>query len=182
MSCRAGVEHVIFERGRVGESWRRRWDSFCLVTPNWTVQLPDGEYAGDSPDGFMPRDDIVAHLVGYADGFRAPVREGVDVSQLRANDGTGFLLTTSGGDVVARHVVIASGGYQKPHRPAGADELSASLRAIDAEDYTNPTRSQLGRCSSWGAARQAARSPRSSSRQSEMCSWRAGGRRGGPAG
>ena len=135
---RAGVEHVIFERGRVGESWRRRWDSFCLVTPNWTVQLPDGEYAGDSPDGFMPRDDIVAHLVGYADGFRAPVREDVDVSQLRANDGTGFLLATSGGDVVARHVVIASGGYQKPHRPTGADELSASLRAIDAEDYTNP--------------------------------------------
>jgi putative flavoprotein involved in K+ transport len=32
----AGVAHVVLERGRVGQSWRRRWDSFCLVTPNWS--------------------------------------------------------------------------------------------------------------------------------------------------
>jgi putative flavoprotein involved in K+ transport len=34
-----GVEHVVLERGRVGETWRNRWDSFCLVTPNWSVRL-----------------------------------------------------------------------------------------------------------------------------------------------
>jgi putative flavoprotein involved in K+ transport len=33
----AGVEHLVLERGRVGETWRGRWDSFCLVIPNWTV-------------------------------------------------------------------------------------------------------------------------------------------------
>ena len=39
-----GVEHVVVERGRVGESWRSaRWDSFSLVTPNWMTRLP-GEY------------------------------------------------------------------------------------------------------------------------------------------
>jgi putative flavoprotein involved in K+ transport len=38
----AGVEHVVLERGRIGQSWRDRWDSFCLVTPNWSVQLPGG--------------------------------------------------------------------------------------------------------------------------------------------
>lgn len=134
----AGVEHVILERGRVGETWRGRWDSFCLVTPNWTVMLPEGHYDGDDPDGFIPRDDIVAHLVRYADGFGAPVREGVDVSRLRASDDNGFLLSTSSGDIVARDVVLASGGYQKPHRPPGADQLPASLHVIDAEDYTNP--------------------------------------------
>ena len=32
---KAGVEHLVLERGRVGETWRGRWDSFCLVTPNW---------------------------------------------------------------------------------------------------------------------------------------------------
>jgi Pyridine nucleotide-disulphide oxidoreductase len=56
----------------------------------------------------------------------------------RADDGDGFLLTTSSANVIARHVVIASGGYQKPHRPAGADQLPASLLVIDAEDYANP--------------------------------------------
>src|SRR4051794_21135490 len=47
----AGVEHVVLERGRVGEMWRGLWDSFCLVTPNWTVQLPGHGYDGDDPDG-----------------------------------------------------------------------------------------------------------------------------------
>jgi len=45
---KAGLEHVVLERGRVGETWRSRWDSFRLVTPNWTVRLPDGHYAGRS--------------------------------------------------------------------------------------------------------------------------------------
>ena len=71
----AGVEHVVLERGRVGETWRGRWDSFCLVTPNWSVQLPGGRYEGDDPDGYMARDQIVAHLERYAAG--APVRDGV---------------------------------------------------------------------------------------------------------
>lgn len=30
----AGVEHVLLEQGRLGETWRTRWESFCLVTPN----------------------------------------------------------------------------------------------------------------------------------------------------
>jgi putative flavoprotein involved in K+ transport len=47
--AQAGVEHVVLERGRVGETWRGRWESFCLVTPNWTVRLPDHSYDGDNP-------------------------------------------------------------------------------------------------------------------------------------
>src|SRR5262249_42769147 len=90
----AGIEHVGFDRGRVGQSWRGRWDSFCLVIPNWTVQLPGGHYEGDDPGGFMPRDDIVRHLVDYAGGFRAPVREETPVSALGAGDDGGFVLTT----------------------------------------------------------------------------------------
>jgi putative flavoprotein involved in K+ transport len=36
-----GREHVILERGRVGERWRsERWDSFCFQFPNWTIELP----------------------------------------------------------------------------------------------------------------------------------------------
>jgi putative flavoprotein involved in K+ transport len=134
----AGVEHLVLERGSVAETWRGRWDSFCLVTPNWTVQLPGGRYQGDDPDGFMTREEIVGHLVGYANGFQAPVREGVNVFALGAGDDGGFLLRTSSGDIRARHVVLASGGYQKPHRPPGAAQLPASLHVIDAEDYANP--------------------------------------------
>lgn len=32
---RAGREHLVLDRGRIGDTWRGRWDSFRLVTPNW---------------------------------------------------------------------------------------------------------------------------------------------------
>jgi putative flavoprotein involved in K+ transport len=133
-----GVDHIVLERGRVGETWRGRWDSFCLVIPNWTVQLPGGHYRGDDPDGFMPKSDIVRHLVGYAESFHAPVHEGVTVTSLEPGDHDAFLLRTSAGDMCAKEVVLASGGYQKPHRPLAAAQLPASVHAIDAEAYTNP--------------------------------------------
>jgi putative flavoprotein involved in K+ transport len=60
---RAGIEHVVLERGRVAETWRGRWDSFRLVIPNWTLQLPDHHYDGPDPDGYMPKADVVAYLV-----------------------------------------------------------------------------------------------------------------------
>jgi putative flavoprotein involved in K+ transport len=134
----AAIGHVVLERGHVAETWRGRWDSFCLVLPNWSVQLPGRPYKGGDPDGFMSRDDIVGHLVDYAQSFGAPVREDVAVSELGPDSDGGFLLHTTSGDILARQVVLASGGYQKPHRPPAASELPESLHVIDAEDYTNP--------------------------------------------
>jgi putative flavoprotein involved in K+ transport len=113
----AGIEHTVLERGRIGQSWRGRWDSFCLVTPNWSVQLPGGNYDGDDPDGFMPRDDIVAFFERYAEGFGAPVREGIEVTSLEVSPGGEFLLKTSAGEIRAASVVVSTGAYQKPYRP-----------------------------------------------------------------
>jgi putative flavoprotein involved in K+ transport len=134
----AGVDHIVLERGRVGETWRGRWDSFCLVIPNWTVRLPGGPYHGDDPNGFMPKSEIVNHLVGYAQTFPAPLHEGVTVTSLEPGDNGSFLLKTSADEIRAKDVVLASGGYQKPHRPPAAAQLPTSVQAIDAESYTNP--------------------------------------------
>jgi putative flavoprotein involved in K+ transport len=100
--------------------------------------LPGGHYRGDDPDGFMPRDDIVTHLVDYAESFDAPVREGVTVTSLERADNDAFLLRTSSGEIRTREVVLASGGYQQPHRPPAAAQLPPSVHTIDAEDYVNP--------------------------------------------
>jgi len=105
--------------------------------PNWTVQLPGGSYDGADPDGYMPRDEIVAHLERYARSFSAPVREGVEVESLTlASDG--FILGTSEGELRARTVVLTTGAYQKPHRPKGAEGFSGHVQVIDAEQYRNP--------------------------------------------
>jgi putative flavoprotein involved in K+ transport len=134
----AGVEHVVLERGRVGQAWRDRWDSFCLVTPNWSVQLPGGRYQGADPDGYLPRDEIVAHLQGYAASFAAPVHEGVEVTSLGPAPDGGFLLRSPAGDLRARSVVVTTGAYQRAHRPPGASSLPPGLPQIDAERYRNP--------------------------------------------
>ena len=131
-----GIGHVVLERGRIGQAWRDRWDSFCLVTPNWSVRLPGGAYAGDDPDGFMLRDEIVAHLERYAAASGTPVREGVAVRTIdRVPDG--FVARTSAGDLHAARVVLCTGAFQRAHRPAGSDTLPAGLPRLDIEDYRN---------------------------------------------
>ena len=131
---RLGVEHVVLERGRVGQTWRDRWDSFCLVTPNWSVQLPGGAYDGPEPDGFMRRDEIVRHLERYA--ADAPVREGVEVGAVEVADG--FVVRTSTGDLAADALVVATGTYRRPHLPPAAESLPAGLHRLNLDDYRSP--------------------------------------------
>lgn len=132
-----GMEHIVLERKRLAQAWRDRWESFCLVTPNWSVQLPGGAYAGDDPDGFMPRDEIVRHLESYAQSFSAPLREGVAVLSVDPVPGGGFTLATSDGVILANTVVLATGAYQRPHRPTATKALPAGILQIDAEAYRN---------------------------------------------
>jgi putative flavoprotein involved in K+ transport len=133
-----GLEHVVLERNSVAETWRGRWDSFCLVTPNWFIRLPGGGYDGPEPDAFMARDDVVAHLERYAASLRAPVHEGVEVTAVEPGRAGGLLLRTNTGDLLADKVVVATGTYRTPHRPAAAASLPLSLFTIDAEAYRNP--------------------------------------------
>ena len=68
-----GIDHVILERGRVGERWRsQRWDSLRLLTPNWQTRLPGWSYRGTDPEGFMDRHEVIEYLDGYARSFSAP--------------------------------------------------------------------------------------------------------------
>jgi putative flavoprotein involved in K+ transport len=103
-----GIDHVVLERARIGETWRGRWDSFCLVTPNWTLSLPGVPYAGDDPEGFVPRDEIVRYLEEYGSSFGAPARGGVAVDSLKPGPNGGFLLRTSVGDMQAEAVVVCT--------------------------------------------------------------------------
>lgn len=134
----AGVEHVVLEAGRVAETWRtRRWDSFCLVTPNWGVNLPGMGYSGPEPDGFMPLAELVELFEVWAASFKAPVQEDSRVSALD-KDGADFILKLDGTELRSRTVVVASGAFQRAHRPPGADKLPKSVHQVLAEDYANP--------------------------------------------
>lgn len=135
----AGVGHVVLERHRPGHEWReRRWDSFCLVTPNWQCRLPGFGYDGGDPHGFMGRDEVVAFLERYATSFACPLRTGVEVTRLRREPSGRFLLETSHGDLSAGQVVLATGPYQVPLVPRLAERLPETLVQLHSSEYRNP--------------------------------------------
>jgi putative flavoprotein involved in K+ transport len=136
---RRGIEHLVFERRRLAHEWREaRWDSFCLVTPNWQCQLPGFPYTGDEPDGFMGREEIVAYIEGYAASFGPPLMEGAAVTQLRRDPDGGFVLETSTGSLSADQVVIATGGYHVPRIPRFAERLAPGIVQLGSSQYRNP--------------------------------------------
>ncbi len=136
---RRGLDHLVFERHTVGHAWRaERWDSFCLVTPNWQCRLPGHPYAGPDPDGFMVRDDIVRYVEGFAAAVKPPLREGVDVTALgRRPDGV-FTLATTEGPCTASNVVLAVSGYHRPNLPRVAERLPESVVQVHSSRYKNP--------------------------------------------
>jgi putative flavoprotein involved in K+ transport len=134
-----GIEHVVLEREQVAHEWRAaRWDTFCLVTPNWQCQLPGFPYSGDDPDGFMVKDEIVEYLESYAASFDPPVYEGVSVDSLRAGERGGFELETSHGALTAGQVVVATGGYHRPTVPRYAERLPSDVTQFHSSQYLNP--------------------------------------------
>ncbi len=78
----AGREHLILEKSaQVGDAWRnRRWDSFTLVTPNWSFRLPGAEYADSEPEGFMPKEEIASRFEQHEHNIGFPIRYSTEVT------------------------------------------------------------------------------------------------------
>lgn len=134
-----GIGHVVFEKQRAMHVWQtRRWDNFCLVTPNWQCQLPGHPYRGDDPHGFMRKAEIVEYLEGFRRAVNAPLREGAAVTRVRPlGEGAGFEVTTSAGTCRAAQVVVASGGYDVPIVPAMAQRLPPHVLQLHSHAYRN---------------------------------------------
>lgn len=131
-------EHIVLEKRRIGEAWRSgKWDSFTLVSPNWTMKLPGMEYAEDKPDGYFTREEVVRYLDEYVARFNPPVRTGVEVSCVRAA-GAGFAVETNNGTLTADNVVVATGAFQKPRIPAYASQIAPHIHQVHSIQYRNP--------------------------------------------
>jgi len=133
-----GLEHVIFEQAdQPAAAWRKRWDSFTLITPNWMIRLPGAEYQGDDPDGFMPRDEVIEYLEDYVARFSLPIRYETRVISVEPTE-AGYLVKTGGADVEAANVVVATGLNQQPRVPAFAAGLSPTIHQLHSSQYRNP--------------------------------------------
>jgi putative flavoprotein involved in K+ transport len=133
-----GREHVVLDRRQVGERWRReRWESLRFQFPNWSLELPGYAYSGEDPDGFAHWREILRVIEDYAETTRAPVREHTEVTGLRANDG-GFALSVPGTTIHARHVVVATGPFQRPRIPQLSEGVAPSVLQTDPTRYRRP--------------------------------------------
>ena len=178
--ARRAIDHVVLERGRIGETWRgQRWDSFTLNTPGSMNRLP-GDLPAGAPDagpddGFQPRDAWVARLDRYAVAHGLPVRQGVEVVSVRAAlDAFEVDVRTAGdtgagdGQLRARAVVVASGSQTVPLVPAFTADLPPGVNVIHAAAYRRPSAlaagavlvvgtAQSGRAGGGGPSRRRAR-------------------------
>lgn len=140
----AGVDHVVLERGRVAETWRNRWDSLRLLTPNWMTRLPGYAYGGPNPEGFMSRDELVSFFESYARLAGPAIREGVEVTRV-ARESRHFLVETDAGTYLARNVVLATGHAAIPRIPARlSDGLDPAVHQLHSSSYRNPARLPSG--------------------------------------
>lgn len=132
------IDHVVIERGRIGERWRsERWDSLRLLSPNWMSRLPHYSYKGDNPDGFMTMVEFIRYLEDYAESFEAPVQTGTCVQRVEQID-SGYRIITDRGTWHAANVVIATGFCDVPRVPAFANRLPERIQQIVPSEYRNP--------------------------------------------
>ncbi|MBB3952883.1 MSMEG_0569 family flavin-dependent oxidoreductase [Aureimonas jatrophae] len=133
-----GIEHLVLEKSTAMHVWAdRRWDNFCLVTPNWQCDLPGHPYEGPDPDGFMRKPEILAYLAAFREKVDPPLLEGTAVTHVFPHPLGGFTVETSAGTLRADQVVGASGGYTVPIMPSYAGDLPASIAQIHSEEYRN---------------------------------------------
>jgi putative flavoprotein involved in K+ transport len=134
---RQGVDCVALEaHSRLGEQWRRRWDSLRLFTPARLDSLPGSRFPAAEMT-FPTRDQMADYLEAYAAQHSLPVRTGTRVLAMRRLD-DGYVIDTSVGSFAAGHVVIAT-GYDSPKIPDLARLVPAHIKQLHAFDYRNPS-------------------------------------------
>jgi putative flavoprotein involved in K+ transport len=136
-------EFVILDaQERVGDAWRKRWDSLRLFTPAKYDGLPGMPYPGDRL-AFPSKDELADYLERYAIRFQLPVRTGVRVDGLWREDGR-FVVSAGDRRWTADRVIVATGAFQEPRVPDLAHGLGTTLVQLHSAEYRNPRQLQPG--------------------------------------
>jgi putative flavoprotein involved in K+ transport len=142
--ARLGRSFVILEGDqRIGDTWRRRWDSLHLFTPARHDGLPGWKFPAPSWS-FPSRDDMADYLEAYAARFDLPVRTGTPVDRVAGDGDGGYVVTAAGRRFEADNVVIATGAYQVPTIPAFASQLDPGIVQLHSSDYRRPSQLREG--------------------------------------
>jgi putative flavoprotein involved in K+ transport len=135
---RAGIPFLILDaESRVGESWRRRWDSLELFTVARYSSLPGLPFPGD-PERFPGKDDVAEYLESYARRFELPVRLRTRARSLTRSERGYRVEAEDGSAFEAGSVIVATGAYQRPYVPELSGKLDSAIMQLHSDDYRDP--------------------------------------------
>ena len=141
--AKRGLPFIILEGNeRVGDSWRRRWDSLRLFTSAQFNGL-DGMPFPARRDYFPTKDEMADYLEAYAARFELPVYTGHRVERLTRQDGV-YTIAAGGRCIEAEHVVVAMANYQVPRVPVFARDLDPAMVQLHSRDYRSPSQLRDG--------------------------------------
>lgn len=134
----SNLSYIILDsQEKIGESWRKRYDSLKLFTPRAYSSLPGLSFSGD-PEVYPTKDEIAVYLELYANKFSLPVQLKTVVEKLDKIE-YGFVAYTNKGIYFAKNVIVAAGPFQKPFIPPGIGSISPTVLKFHSSEYRNPT-------------------------------------------
>ena len=140
---KSNLSFVILDASkRVGDSWRKRWDSLHLFTPARYDSLPGLAFPAPR-HSFPTKDEMGDYLEQYAKHFKLPVRSGIKVDAL-CREGNFYSVKAGDLHFEADQVVIAMSNFQHPKIPSFAKELDPGIVQIHSFNYKNLSQLQEG--------------------------------------
>lgn len=133
---------ILDEHDRIGDAWRKRWDSLRLFTPGRYDGLPGMPFPG-SPSSYPTKDETADYLEAYAREFELPIRTGVKVDRVSKVEDR-FEVSWGEHTLFAENVVVATGAFNTPRVPAFARELAESIVQLHSKEYRSPSQIQKG--------------------------------------
>jgi putative flavoprotein involved in K+ transport len=140
---RRGRPLVILDMNeRIGDPWRKRWDSLRVFTPARLSGLPGMPFPAPA-SSFPTKDEVADYMEAYASRFKLPVLTSVTVDGL-SRSGDRFVVASGDRRFEADNVVVATGAYSKPRIPAFASELDPAIMQLHSSEYRRPSQLREG--------------------------------------
>lgn len=129
---------IVDDNKRVGDSWRKRYDSLKLLTQRMRDSLTGFRLSG-IPNDYPTKDEIADYLESYAKHFSLPVKLKTKIIKLKKKDDL-FLAESVEEVYLARNVVVATGPFQKPYIPKNLGDIGKDIFQIHSAFYKNPSK------------------------------------------
>jgi putative flavoprotein involved in K+ transport len=134
-----GLNHLVFERRKIGESWRsQRWDAFRLNSTNRLNVLPGRICDEKIAELFPGAPDFVSSLEQYVSSRKLPVEEYSKVISIE-KAGAFFDVAVLSNNIIktycCKQVIIASGAANEIEIPSFSKNISSEIKQLHTSEY-----------------------------------------------